>query len=90
MATVVLRGDRVLSTDKAIATYKFLAKVKPKMQGNARPGNANAAKKITSARVFEGPNPDELREAGEAYQKYGSMVIRFQFEQFADVRFLGR
>ena len=61
-----------LSTDKAIATYKFLAKVKPKMQGNARPGNANAAKKITSARVFEGPNPDELREAGEAYQKYGS------------------
>ncbi len=73
MATVVLRGDRVLSTDKAIATYKFLEQQRP-LNRNGGDKKSVRYKKNSQHTVFEGPNPDELREAGEAYQKYGSRI----------------
>lgn len=61
-----------LSKEKAIATFKFLQKVRPKMTTGAPIGNNNASKKKSSTVVFDGPTPAELREAGEAYRKFGS------------------
>jgi len=64
-----------IEVEKAIATMKLLAKVRPKMtiEDRNRSNNAKRYKKDSEHLVaFDGPTPSELSEAGEAYRKFGS------------------
>jgi len=63
-----------VDAEKAIATAKMLATVRAKLtinHGRARNRTGCSKKNNQHAVVFDGPSPDEMMQAGEAYQAYG-------------------